>query len=384
MMVCERLSEKQMRVDQSMTTARSDRTDDLAAVRASFDRHVQAARDRCSAGDSRGAADNTDVVTVKRGDTLWDIARRHGIPMSDLYRTNPQFSPHRQDGIPEFDRGRHSGWDPDYIRPGDRIRLPSHQPSRPHLPDGHLRRLPGEVCTPGGPNTRKPVPNKPNALNPSNPSVGTGPTTAPNGPNVGGTRNVPTTPNTPSGPNITPAPNAQNAPNSLNPSNSPAAPNAAQTPDTSGHQHGLTPIVPIAPYSQGRLYDAGRKASSDPNAPPPSKPSLRERLKAALPEKVTVDAGLVFNKQVEGGGSLEIKFDHGVKLTRSAYVSKKDPTNVLVDNAQLKLGKLNPMKVGSARQRHARQPCPVENGCQGQWRALVAAAPAGLESNKRR
>jgi hypothetical protein len=394
-MVCERLSEKQMRVDQSMTTARSDRADDLAAVRASFDRHVQAARERCSASDSRGAADNTDVVTVKRGDTLWDIARRHGIPMSDLYRTNPQFSPHRQDGIPQFDRGRHGGWDPDYIRPGDRIRLPSHQPSRPHLPDGHPRRLPGEVCTPGGPNTRTPVPNKPNALNPSNPSVGMGPTTAPNGPNVVGRRNVPTTPNTPTGPNITPTPNAQNAPNSLNPSNSSAAPNVDQTPNTSGHQHGLTPIVPIAPYSQvlkggvgieaagkasakptvggepyikgslalgpqwningkikytprGKLYDAGHKASSDPNAPPPSKPSLRERLRAALPEKVTVDAGLVFNKQVEGGGSLEIKFDHGVKLTRSAYVSKKDPTNVLVDNAQLKLGKLNPMKVGSA------------------------------------
>ncbi len=56
----------------------------------------------------------------------------------------------------------------------------------------------------------------------------------------------------------------------------------------------------------------------------------------------------MFNKRIEGGGSLEIKFDHGVKLTRSAYVSQKDPTNVLVDSAQLKLGKLNPMKVGGA------------------------------------
>jgi hypothetical protein len=189
-MVCELLSERQMRVDQSVTTARSDRTDDLAVARASFDRHVQAARDRCSGRDSRAATDNTDVVTVKRGDTLWDIARRHGTSMSDLYGANPQFDPQRQDGIPEFDRGRHGGWDPDYIRPGDRIKLPSHPPSRPHLPGGHPRRPPPEVCTPGGPNTRTPTPNEPNTPSPSNPSVGMGSTTTPNGPSTSGAPNV--------------------------------------------------------------------------------------------------------------------------------------------------------------------------------------------------
>jgi hypothetical protein len=212
-----------------------------------------------------------------------------------------------------------------------------------------------------------------------------GPTTTPNGPNASAT------PNTPAGPNTRSTPNTQNSPNGPNS----AAPNAPLTPNGPSHQHGLTPIVPITPYSQvlkggagieaagkgsakptlggepyikgslalgpqwninakikytprGKLFDAGRTGTPDPNAPPPSKPSLRGRIKAALPEKVTVDAGLVFNKQVESGGSLEIKFDHGVKVTRSAYVSKKDPTNVLVDSAQLKLGKLNPLKVGSA------------------------------------
>jgi LysM domain len=384
-----------MRIDRSMTTARSDGTDGFAAAQASFDRHLQAARDGGGVRDSGAANDNTNAVTVKRGDTLWDIAEQHGISMRDLYRANRQFNPHRQDGVLEFDHGRHGGWDPDYIRPGDRIKLPSHSHPQPRPPSSHPRRPPAEVGAPGGPDTRTPTPNAPQTPNPSNPSVGTSPPSTPNGPDASGTPNVPTTPDTPAGPNtVTPSPNAPNAPNPSNPSNPSATPNTPPTPNNSGHQPGLTPIVPIAPHSQvlkggvgieaaakasakptvggepyvkgslalgqqwninakikytprGKLFDAGRKGTSDPSAPP-SKPSLRDRIKAALPEKVTVDAGLVFNKRVEGGGSLEIKFDRGVKFTRSAYVSQKDPTNVLVDNAQLKLGKLSPAKVGTA------------------------------------
>src|SRR5215468_5222094 len=178
--------EGQMRVDRSITTARSDRTDDLAAAQASFDRHLQAARDGCGARDGRAANDNTNAVTVKRGDTLSGIARQHGVSMADLYRANPQFNPNRQDGVVESDRGRRGGWDPDYVRPGDRIRL--HARPQPHPPSGHPRHPPPEVCPPGGPNTRTPTPN---------------------GPNASGTPSVPTTPNAPTGP-ITPTPNAQN------------------------------------------------------------------------------------------------------------------------------------------------------------------------------
>jgi hypothetical protein len=96
------------------------------------------------------------------------------------------------------------------------------------------------------------------------------------------------------------------------------------------------------------VFDSTLNGASDPNAEPPSKPSLRERFRAALPEKISLDTGLVFNKQVEGGSSLEIKFGNGVKPSFSTYLSKKDPNNVLVDSVQLKLGKIDPRQVGSA------------------------------------
>jgi len=83
-----------------------------------------------------------------------------------------------------------------------------------------------------------------------------------------------------------------------------------------------------------------------PQAAADQKPSLSKRVKnILLPEKVTVDAGIVFNKQVEGGGSFEFA---GWKPTVFAYLSKKDKANILVDNAQLKLGKLSPGKLTSA------------------------------------
>src|SRR5258708_7663828 len=104
-----------MRLDQAAATTRSNRTDDPAAAQASFDRHLQASR----AAHGSGATDRS-AVTVKADDTLSGIAHRHGVSMKGLYRSNPQFDPHRQDGVPHFDRSKHGGWDPDYIRPGDR------------------------------------------------------------------------------------------------------------------------------------------------------------------------------------------------------------------------------------------------------------------------
>jgi len=383
-----------MRVDQSIPTARSNRADDLAAAQASFQGHMQAAGAR-----SRGTNDNANVVTVKRGDTLSDIAQRHRVSMADLYHANPEFNPRRQDGVLHFDRGKHGGWDPDYIRPGDRINLPSalpvqphspaqpqppsgrpHQPAQPHPPGGHPHQ-PAQPHPPGGHSHQPAQPHPPSGY----PHRPTQPTpTAPN----------PSSPSNPSaGPSPTPTPHPSN------PSNPSVPVNPAPTPGGSHQQHGAPPVIPIAPYSQafrggigieaaaranakptlggepyvkgswavaphwningkikytprGKLnitaLNANGKAAPDPNAPRPPNPSLRERIKAALPEKLTVDAGLVYDKRVEGGASLEIKFGKGVTRTLSTYLSKKDPTNVLVDSAQLKFGKLSPRKIGSA------------------------------------
>lgn len=62
--------------------------------------------------------------------------------------------------------------------------------------------------------------------------------------------------------------------------------------------------------------------------------------------KWTMDAGIVVNKKLEGGASFE--FGKGKKLTTSAYVSEKDPNNLLVDTAQAKVGKLNWKEVARA------------------------------------
>jgi LysM domain len=362
-----------MRINQSTAASRCNRSDDNVAGRDSFDRHLQAARERQGDGHARPANHNPNAVTVKRGETLWDIAHRRGTTLKGLYEANPQFDPRRQDGVLHFDRRGHRGWDPDYIRPGDQIKLPSQPALRLHL-GAHPHRRWDAGCKPDRPGPAQ------NTLKPSDHSGDPNSSSTPSNPIAGGPPNAPNNPN-PSSPS--------------NPSN-PSTP--AGAPQGSGPQHGLTPIVPIVPgskvlkggvgievagranakptlggepYVKGSLaigphwningklkytprgklnaaFDSTPEAATDPNAQPPEKPSLRERFKAALPEKIALDTGLVFNKEVEGGGSLEIKFDKGVKPTLSTYVSKKDPNNVLVDTAQLKLGKIDPKQVGSA------------------------------------
>jgi hypothetical protein len=383
-----------MRIDQATAAPQCDRSDGNVAAQESFDQHLQAARDRQDEGHARPANDNANVVIVRRGDTLWDMAHQQGTTLKDLYKANPQFDPRRQDGVRHFDRPSHGGWDPDYIRPGDRIRLPSQHSLQPH-PGGHPHHRSDAGC-PGNPHRTRPTQNTPkppdHSADPNSPAT-------PHNPNAGGTPNAQETPTAPIGPN--PTPEAQNAPNIPNPPVSdPSSPsNAGGPPNGSGARHGLTPIVPIVPgspvlkggfgievagkanakptlggepYIKGSLaigphwningklkytprgklnmtpFDSTPNGATDPNAEPPSKPSLRERFKAALPEKIALDTGLVFNKQVEGGSSLEIKFDNGVKPTFSTYLSKKDPNNVLVDSAQLKLGKIDPRQVGNA------------------------------------
>lgn len=66
-------------------------------------------------------------VTVKPGDTLSDIAKRDGVSLGALLGANRQFNPTKADGVPSFDRSKFGQWDPDYIRPGDHVRLPAAQ-----------------------------------------------------------------------------------------------------------------------------------------------------------------------------------------------------------------------------------------------------------------
>jgi hypothetical protein len=380
-----------MRINQATAVSRCDRSDKDVAAQESFGRHLQAARDSQGDGHARPAKHNANAVTVKRSDTLWGIAHRRGTPINDLYGANPQFDPRRQDGVLHFDRPSHGGWDPDYIRPGDRIKLPSQPAPQPHR--GHHPHHPSDAGSLSNPNQTAPTQNtsKPPHRSADSPS-------APHNPNADDTPTAQATPNAPTGPNTTP--NAPNTPDTPSyPPNPSHLTNPHDAPHGSGPEHGLTPIVPIVPGAQvfrggfgiefagkanaeptlggepyvkgslaigphwningklkytprGKLnitaFDSTPEAATDPNAEQAAKPSLGERFKAALPEKISLDTGLVFNKEVEGGSSVEIKFDNGVKPTFSTYLSKKDPNNVLVDTTKLKLGKIDAKQVGSA------------------------------------
>ena len=132
-----------MRVDHSTALPQAPHYD-----AAEFEGHLQAARARHGGHHSRPANDSPDAVRVKPGDTLTGIAHRHGASMKGVYGANPQFDPHRQDGISHFDRSPHGGWDPDYLRPGDRIRL--HSPHRPSHTAGHAMPAPTAPAAPGG------------------------------------------------------------------------------------------------------------------------------------------------------------------------------------------------------------------------------------------
>lgn len=58
-------------------------------------------------GDSAAAAGGqTAVYTVRKGDTLWGIAGRYGVALTDLIAANPQIK------------------NPNLIYPGDRVRIP--------------------------------------------------------------------------------------------------------------------------------------------------------------------------------------------------------------------------------------------------------------------
>jgi len=87
--------------------------------------------------------------------------------------------------------------------------------------------------------------------------------------------------------------------------------------------------------------------------------------------KWTVDAGIVVNKKLEAGASFE--FGKGRKRATSAYISEKDPSNLLVDTAQAKVGKLNPKELARAIVKGTRESITqprAEARANGRWAPL--------------
>ncbi|MBV9251124.1 MAG: LysM peptidoglycan-binding domain-containing protein, partial [Acetobacteraceae bacterium] len=356
-------------------------------------------------------AQNSDdqSVTAKRGDTLWGIAKRDGVSLDKLLSANPQFDPAKADGVPHFDRSRYGQWDPDYIRPGDHIRLPASprgphrhgsQSPRAHGGAHHHKHAAGPHKHATGPHhsvTPKHTHPPPTHPTPTHPTpthpTPTHPTPA-QPPRATQTPPPATTqPSPPHGRTQTPPPGS-----SAGPTQSPVSPSGAPNhgPQTfvpipigkllpskggfgieNGWKFSKTPTVGGEPYGKAS-WDLYKGAGSQLNlnlklkytprakatigifepggAQQVAKPKVpfKERVKGLLPEKITLDAGIVVNKQVESGGSVEWKFDPDpaakkkVTISRSAYVSKKDPKNLLVDTAQMKVGKLKPKALAHA------------------------------------
>ena len=94
-----------------------DTSDNATATDAS------AAKSNAQSGQQSGAS--TQTVTVKPGDTLSGIAQQHHVSLQALYKANPQFDPSLSGGPVQHSRSPQGGWDPDYIRPGDKVNLPA-------------------------------------------------------------------------------------------------------------------------------------------------------------------------------------------------------------------------------------------------------------------
>lgn len=89
-----------------------------------------AAADASTAKSDSQSGAPTQTVTVKPGDTLTGIAQQHHVSLQALYKANPQFDPSLSGGPVQHGRSPQGGWDPDYIRPGDKVNLPV-QPAKP-------------------------------------------------------------------------------------------------------------------------------------------------------------------------------------------------------------------------------------------------------------
>jgi hypothetical protein len=290
-------------------------------------------------GDANGTAEwshgDTNYDVVKPGDTLIGISGHEHLPLSKLYALNGEFDPQRQDGIPHSDRSPHGGWDPDFILPGDHVYLPP-KPVKPQPPK---------------PSPKPHVPTRPHKL----------PTTMPS---------------------TTGKPKDHGSPffkygfgvefaGKFGPDQAGSAEPYGKMSFALSSHFNVNIKVKWTPTNKLIVPTARTDPAPKPGEPPKTR---MERFKAGWKgrifpgEKLSVDVGLVVNKQWEGGFSTEIKlgtkaktaattaratattrvgkFFKGIRsrLDYSGYGTKKSPENVLLDTAQGKIGKLHPFK----------------------------------------
>ncbi len=120
--------------------------------------------------------------------------------------------------------------------------------------------------------------------------------------------------------------------------------------------NGKLKLTPKAKFTFGAATDTQK---------PPLQQRLREGIKNSFSyDKVTLEGGLVVNN-VETGGAIEGKPFNPLKFgawrgffnagTPSAYISKKDPTDILTDSAATKISKVNPKVAFQATKEGARE-----------------------------
>jgi hypothetical protein len=268
---------------------------DNRKLEADFQGSVQRAKQHAPA--TQGPPRPRRTVQVKSGDTFSGIAAARHLPKRALYRANPQFDPRREDGILNYDRGADGGWDPDYLRPGDRLRVPT-QP----------RQAPAQNATP--------------------PSAARA---------------------TPSG---TPVPPPATA--------TPVAAGPQHASDTAPLSLAFGRLVPVragAGVEYGWKLSSAEPATFSPYAKaswaiddrPGGELNVNVKYKSSpakdAPGRLrTVDVGLVFGRKVEIGASVELR---GGADRLSWYVSDKRK-DLLVDSVKIKLGKLQPIAIAGA------------------------------------
>jgi hypothetical protein len=274
---------------------------DNRQLEADFQGTVRHAKQHAPATQAQPSPRRT--VKVKAGDTFSGIAAARHLPERALYLANPQFDPRREDGVLNYDRGADGGWDPDYLRPGDRLRFPA-----------QLRQAPARTTTPGG------------------------------------------------GP-----PNAARATQSATPVPSPATatPVAAGPQRPSDAPAFVAPLGRLVPVRAGAGVEYGWKVSSAEPATlaryakaswsiddrPGGELNLNVKYKSAPPKSAdapgrlrTVDIGLVFGRKVEIGASVELRRGDD----RLSWYASDKRRDLLVDSAKIKLGQLRPVTIVQA------------------------------------
>lgn len=381
-----------------------------------FAKHLDVATRRGRDGGSDAAVANGGTAIVRSGDTLRGIAHDHHVSMTALYKANPQFDPRREDGVPQRDRGNGARRDPDLIKPGERIRIPPiavaggshHTRSVPSGSGrgGHSTTVvvrPGDTLGGIARNRRLSM----RELCRANPRFDKKGARDPDYIWPGDRIRIPHRPadgrgRARSGQATRGGNDPSKSPRQVTPPRPPVAtppPAILDKPATAGaadarrhdKQDKPRPLLRlgmggdlsarISRASEGRLepyfkvnfggvftvkvkytpngkrhWGGERPLTGGAGAGHPRTPSLRRAFGDMAPEKVSIDGGIVFGRKTELGLSFEARnwnpaTWHLSQLT--AYASKKDKYNLLVDSAQVKLGKVDLVALGRAVRAHS-------------------------------